>query len=201
MTTPDAVVIFSGGCMPREGGGSRATTYDEKDGFGTLGGEDRVRAGAYLAQTYPNATVVTTCKRLDGVLPTLATIYADELIALGVPRERIVTEELSVNTGTSVTQVIALATERGWQDLFFVSSGFQIPRIKAFFEAAKSDLSVTFVTSESVITEHDPAFAPYFAEVEARPEYATRLAAEARGIEAIKNGTYQVARIEDKKER
>lgn len=198
---PDAIVIFSAGVMPLEGGGWRTTTYDESDAFGTLGGRDRVEAAVLLAKKYPSAYLVTTCQRMDHVLPTLASTYAQELHALGVPNERIVKEEISVNTGTSVQEVLRITEEKGWKRLFLLSSEFQLSRIEAFYEQAKSDIRATIISSESVLIKQDPAFAEYFENVKKSPAYQTRLVAEARGIAAIKSGTYRSAPIEDKMER
>lgn len=203
MQIPDAIIIFSGGVLSYEEDGQtcwRSTTYDEGDAFGTLGGRDRVEAAALLAKQYPDATLVTTCKRMDGVLPTLASTYADELHSLGIPDERILKEEVSVNTGTSVQQVLKMAQERGWKNLLLLSSGFQIPRVEAFYEEMRSDIKATTISSESVL-QHDPAFVEHFERVKETPAYQTRLAAEARGIEAIRSGTYRPAPIEDKQER
>lgn len=202
---PHAIIIFSGGVMPLTDGNWRSTTYDEVDTFGTLGGKDRVEAGALLAKKYPGAFVVTTCQRMDHVLPTLASTYALEAQKLEVSPERIVKEETSVNTGTSIQEVLKLAQAKGWKELIFVSSEFQIPRIQAFYEefqkTLKVDVHVTFIPSESVLIENDPSFAERFAKIKETEAYKTRLAAEARGIEAIKAGKYRPAAIEDKKER
>lgn len=201
----DAIIVFSAGIMPLPNGGWRSTTHAEADGFGTIGGQDRVEAGALLAKKYPNAFIVTTCQRMDRVLPTQATTYAKEIASLGVSSQRIVKEETSINTGTSIQEVLKLAQARGWKELIFVSSEFQIPRIQAFYEEFQkmmvADLSVTFVPSESVLIENDPSFAESFAKIKETPAYQTRLAAEARGIEAIKSGKYRPAPIEEKKER
>lgn len=199
--TPDAIVIFSAGVMSLEGGGWRTTTYEESDGFGTMGGRDRVEAAAILAKKYPEAYLVTTCQRMDGTLPTLATTYAEELHALGVANERIIKEEISINTGTSVEQVLKIAKEKEWKNLLLLSSEFQIPRIMAFFEQAKSDVCVTTISSESVIIKHDPTFSESFEKVKKTPDYQKRLAAEARGVAAIKAGNYHPAPMKDKKER
>ena len=199
--SPDAIIIFSAGVMPLEGGGWRTTTYNESDTFGTMGGRDRVEAAALLAKQYPNAYLVTTCQRMDYVLPTLASTYAEELCALGVPNERIIKEEVSINTGTSVEQIMRIAQEKKWKQLLLLSSEFQLPRIEAFYEQEKSDIKATMVSSESVLIKHDPAFAERFEEVKKTLEYQKRLAAEARGVAAVKSGTYRPAPIEDKKER
>ncbi len=197
----DAIIVFSAGVMPLDDGGWRTTTYNESDAFGTLGGRDRVEAAALLANTYPNAYLVTTCRRADGTSPTLASTYTEELHALGVPDKRIINEEVSINTGTSIEQVLKLAQKKGWKNLLLLSSEYQLSRIAAFFEEMKSDIKATAVSSESVLIPHDPAFAERFEQVKKTPEYQKRLAAEACGIAAIKNGTYRPMPIEDKKER
>ncbi len=198
---PDVIIIFSAGVMPLEGGGWRTTTYDESDGFGTMGGRDRVEAAALLAQKYPNAVLVTTCKRMDDVLPTLAGVYADELQSLGVAPERIIREEVSVNTGTGVQQAIRLAREKGWKQLLLLSSEFQLPRIAAFWEHEQSGIAAETISSESVLIENDPAFAERFEKVKKSLAYQNRLVAEERGIAAVKSGTYHPAPIEEKRER
>src|SRR3989344_5851519 len=126
---------------------------------------------------------------------------AGELCALGVPNERIIKEEVSINTGTSVEQIMRIAQEKKWKQLLLLSSEFQLPRIQAFYEQAKGDIAVTFVSSESVLAKHDMASAARFEQVKQTPAYQMRLAAEARGIAAIKNGTNCSYPIENKKER
>jgi len=188
--SPDAIIIFSAGVMPLEGGGWRTTTYNESDTFGTLGGRDRVEAAALLAEKYPHAYFITASQ-----------VYADELYALGVEKGRIMQGKDSPTTQTAIDIALQLAQERGWKQLLLLSSEFQLPRIEAFYEQEKSDIKATMVSSESVLIKHDPAFAERFEEVKKTLEYQKRLAAEARGVAAVKSGTYRPAPIEDKKER
>ncbi len=198
---PDAIVVLSGGIVPVSGGRWRATTYAESDAFGTLGGHDRARAAAYLAEEYKDAIVVTTSHRLDNALPTLARVYADELESLGVPKERILLEERSTTTQTAIQTIPVLARERGWRHVAVVSSGFHIPRIKAFFERLATDVTADFLRSEEVIVRHEPAFVKELEQVKASPAYQLRLQNEANGLVALLTGTYTPAGVEDKKER
>lgn len=201
---PDAIVVLSGGIVPITKDGQthwRSTTYEEGDAFGPLGGRDRVEAAALLAKKYPGAYLVTNSHRLGRVAPSLAQVYAEELRALGVGEERIVQEERSSTTGTAVAASLEIAQEKGWKHLLFVSTGFHIPRVEAFYTQMKSNIGATFVSSEQILTEADPTFADYFEKVKNSPEYQKRLAAEARGIEAIRAGVYNAALAEDKQER
>lgn len=202
--TPDAIIVFSAGTVSYEGSGQicwRTTTYDDRDAFGTLGGRDRVEAAALLAKQYPDAHIITTSRNFTSDLPTLARIYADELASAGVARERIMEETESTNTGTAVQHAVRLAHEKGLGRLLFLSSEFQLPRIRAFYERTKSDAAADFVSSESILIEHDPACAARFAEIKKTPAYQTRLASEARGLSALKEGTYRSAPTDDKRER
>lgn len=188
--TQDAIIIFSAGVMPLEGGGWRTTTYDESDAFGTMGGRDRVEAAALLANKYPDAYLVT-----------MSPVYTDELHTLGVSQDRIIQDGNAQNTQTTIVAALRLAQEKGWRHLFFVSSEYNIPRIAAFYEQTKSAIKATTISSESVLIKNVPAFAERFEQVKKTPAYQNRLAAEAHGIAAIKNGTYRPAPLEDKKER
>ncbi|MGD0328630.1 MAG: YdcF family protein [Minisyncoccia bacterium] len=200
--TPDAIIILSAGSIAYEEGGRthwRATTYDNSDAFGTLGGRDRLEAAALLAEKYPDAYFVTVSRNFTG-LPTLAQIYADELRELGVAPERIIQEEHSTNTETVVQQAIRLAQKKGWKKILFLSSDYHLPRIIAFYRRQKDDILGDFVSSESILGAVDSKFAARFAAVQKTAAYQTRIASEARGLAALEEGAYQSAPAEDKHE-
>lgn len=201
--SPDAIIVFSAGTIPYEEGGRtlwRTTTYDNTDAFGTMGGRDRVLAAALLAKQYPNAYIVATSKRMTGESTTLAEVYAAEMVGLGVPRERVIEETDSTTAMTQAQEAVRLAAKRGWKNLIFLSSGYQLPRIRIFYEKTGSDIAVEFVSSESVLGAADPAFAARFAEIQKTAAYHTRLASEERGLQALREGTYHSAPPEDKRE-
>lgn len=188
----EAIFVFPGGVVAYEKDGKifhRSATLDVNDAFGTLGGRDRVEAAACVARDYPDAYLITT-----------SGVYAEELRDLGVASARII-EETSINTGTAMRQVIPFAQKRGWKHIIFLSSGYHLPRIMAFYEQTKSEIIVHAISSESVLARHDPVFTEYFENIKKTSAYQKRLAAEDRGIQAIKNGSYQSASLEDKKER
>lgn len=198
---PDAIIVLPAGIMPLPNGSWRSTTYDESDAFGTLGGRDRVEATELLAKQYPDAYVVMTSHTLGRSTPSLAEVYAQELYELGIIRKRIIKEESSNTTQTGLLAALQLAEKRGWSRLICVSSGFHIPRIRAFFEQEHSNVAVEFIASEQVLMAADKRFATRFATIQKTVAYKKRLAAEAHGIAAIRNGTYRSAPTEDKKER
>lgn len=198
---PDAIFIFSAGIVQLTDGSWRSTTYKEGDTFGTLGGRDRVEAAALLAKKYPNTYLVTTSHTLGRVTTSIAEVYALELRTLGVEEKRIVREELSSNTQTAVAAALLLAQEKKWKHLILLSSEYHLPRIAAFYEQAKSDITARTLSSESVLTQQDPTFAEYFENVKRTPAYLKRLEAEERGVQAIIKNTYHFAPNEDKKAR
>ncbi len=199
---PDAIVVFSTGLKKDASGIWRPTDYSDRDAFGTLGGIERVHTAVLLGMEHPKSVIVTTSKQMTDEPPTHASVYADALVACGIPRGRIVLEERSVNAQTQVKETVVLAKEKGWRSLLLVTSEFQLPRMRAFWEAVEGEKPrAEFISAESVLIPRDPSFAEAFEEVKRTPAYESRLAAEERGIAAIQNGTYRSAPIEDKEER
>lgn len=205
--TPDAIIVLSAGSVAEKDSHTgktiyRSTTYAEGDAFGTLGGLARVQAAALLAGKYPHALLVTTGKEgPDGM--SAARIQASELEELGVVPERIILEESSVNTKTQIGESLCIARERGWKRVLFVTNKYQMERVRAFVEHLhkRLDCEIRYQDAESALSESDPSFAAEFARIEQSEPYRRRLAAEARGIAAIKSGKYCPAPSEDKKER
>lgn len=184
---PEAIFIFSAGTVPTANGGERVTTYEESDAFGVLGGYDRVEAAAHLAKQYPNAMLVTD-----------VSAYKSALCNFGVTSERVLDGAASLNTEMGVLNALELATMKGWVHVYFVSSGFHIPRIKVLFERRPTCIKVLFISSESILMEHSPVFKEYFEKVKRYPGYQKRLASEQQGIEALRRGIYKCCRTEKK---
>lgn len=200
---PDAIVVFPAGIVPLDETGTkwRSTTYEENDAFGTLGGRDRVEAAALLVRRYPNAQLVTISHTLGRPAPSLAQVYASELRSLGVAAEKIRMEESSNTTQMGLRAALRLAKQNGWERLLFVSSGFHIPRIRAFLRTEGTSCMVECIASEPLLAEADQTFASRFSAIQRTDAYRKRLAAEARGIKALESGTYRSAGVEDKEER
>lgn len=204
--TPDAIIVLSAGSvaekLPTGEIIYRSTTYAEGDAFGTLGGLARVQAAALLAGKYPHAFLVTTGKEgPDGM--SAARIQKSELETLGISPERIILDESSVNTKTQIEESLRIARERGWRRALFVSNEYQIERIRAFVEHLPEHpaCEILYQSAEDVLAKDDPAFAAEFVRVKKSEPYLRRLATEARGVSAIKDGSYRSAPAVDKMER
>jgi sialic acid synthase SpsE/uncharacterized SAM-binding protein YcdF (DUF218 family) len=203
--TPDAIIVLTGGTVAYiDIDGStkyRSTTYEERDNFGTLGGDVRVKAAAILSRRYPEAALVTTSKR-EGEMVSHARVAADELIALGVDPSRIALEEKSINTKTQIDESFQLATVRGWNKVLFVASDYQVERAAAFARAIPDSIGkFPCISAESILISDSSDFANFFAHIQKTEAYKDRLAAEARGLAAILSGTYASAPSVEKQER
>ena len=203
---PDAIIVLSAGSIADKDQRTgetiyRSTTYTEEDAFGTLGGLARVQAAALLAKKYPQAFLVTTGKEGPGM--SHARIQTSELQTLGVSPERIVLEELSVNTRTQIEESLRLAQERGWKQVLFVTNRYQIERVQTFIEHLhkRPVCDISYQDAETVLSENNPSFSTEFTRITQSEPYQRRLTAEGGGVEAIKVGTYRSAPAEDKKER
>lgn len=204
---PDAIIVLSGGSVaeknPYTGKTTyRSTTYDDDDAFGTLGGYARVQAAAILARKYPQAFLITTGKEGPDDI-SHAGIYASELEALGVSRERIILEESSVNTKKQIEESLYIAQTRNWKQVLFVTNQYQVERVQVFVEHLQklSTCHIVYQDAESVLSGSNPEFSAEFSRVVQSKAYEQRCIAEARGVAAIKNGTYASAPSVDKLER
>lgn len=207
--TPDAIIVLSGGTVPiaPEPHGQpeayRSTSYKEGDVSGLLGGIARVQAAALLAQRYPDAFFLASGARGPGE-PSHAAIIACELEALGVDPKRILLEETSQNTHMQLQETLRMALAHGWKNIMYVTNEYQCARVEAFLEHVTDypeTMSVLCQPAEPLLIDAVPGFQEQYQKIKTRDSYRERIMAEARGVEAIQNGTYQPISVEGKKER
>jgi uncharacterized SAM-binding protein YcdF (DUF218 family) len=91
--------------------------------------EDRVRAAVALAHAGLVETIVFSGGPGDGGI-TEAAAMADQAVALGVERRRIVLDDAGLDTRASVRNTQRLAAERGWRRVLATSHFYHLPRIK-----------------------------------------------------------------------
>lgn len=201
--SPDVIVIITGGTICNADGEYRSTSYNDGDAFGTLGGYVRVEAGAILASEYPKAKLVTTGRggAGKGKPVTHAAVMERELLELGVAPERILREEVSTTTMDGLIQACDLAQKHHWKSIIFVTNEFHLPRVQAMWNTLDTSIEAHFISAEDVIVRVRPEFSKTFEDIKATSAYKKRLESEARGIEALRLGTYHAAPPEDKKER
>lgn len=201
--SPDAIFVITGGTVLSEDGVYHSTSYNDGDAFGTLGGYARVEAGALLAHEYLNAKIVATGKggADNGKIPTHAAVMEYELLELGVKPERIIREEISTTTMSGLAQAFVLAQKHHWKSIIFVTNEFHLPRVQVMWNTLDTSIDAHFISAEDVIIRARPEFRKTFEDIKAALAYRKRLESEARGIEALRSGTYHSAPPEDKKER
>lgn len=176
------------------------------------GGRDRVLAMAAMHEAYPEAYLVTMTKPRDGDMPTYASLIKNELMAKGVAGERILLEEVSVDTITEYKEAARFWKEHGWSTVVFVLAEWHVPRATALFnhiedfadtdeekalltefaEAIKTGrLVVQFLDTATVLSTKSDKYKRFFEEKLANdPGMQARIAAEAKALEQIGGGMY-----------
>jgi uncharacterized SAM-binding protein YcdF (DUF218 family) len=199
---PQAIIILTGGTIMDQNGEYHSTSYSDGDAFGTLGGYARVEAASILALKYPDALLVTTGMGSgDGVAPSHAKVMENELIALGIPERRIILEEKSTNSKSGLLEILILAERYRWERIIVISSEYHVPRVHAMWEMINSSVKADFIAAEDILQSSQPEFGKIFEELKKTPAYIKRLESEAHGLKALRSGTYESAKTEDKKER
>ncbi|PIS05296.1 MAG: hypothetical protein COT81_01920 [Candidatus Buchananbacteria bacterium CG10_big_fil_rev_8_21_14_0_10_42_9] len=196
------IIILGGGLIEEKDGTWRTTNFDEGDNFGVNGDRVRVVAAAYLANEYPDALLIPASGKgqyasISGA-PTIASVIKQELIELGVPKDRIILEEDSKNTYQNLAGVIDIIKAKDISEIKIVSNLWHIPRVKAMIETHPklkefySAIPYELVFAEDIAIENEPG--SWQADIEqayGSKAMEKRLELEDKGIEQIKNGTYQ----------
>lgn len=200
--------VILGGSIVKDSCGWRTTRFDEGDACGALGDFARVRAGAIL---YAREKLVGRVVRVivcggRGQLasvpgaPTVASVMKHELMILAVSGADVSAEEKSGNTGEQLHALQTMFQHTVWEELHIISNEYHLPRIHAFIQFAPNlatlrkyltDGNLFFVSAEKTLVAHDSmAWSEVIASAYASPAMCARMAIEKKGVEAIKNGTY-----------
>lgn len=218
--TPDAIFVPSADIKeaPEPRSGYVSPSYNDADIRGLVsGGKARVIAAAEAHKYFPNTFFVPSSRdRVDRGRPTHARVYADEMQALGVPAERIILQEESVNTITEIVDAIKLAAERGWRTIAFVSNDYQLERIQAMYEhitelypddaefektlnAFKvSGGTILCVSAERLLSVRRPRlYGQLIQKVKETPAYHERIIEERKGVHDVLSGEYDVKKSKE----
>jgi hypothetical protein len=208
---PDVIATLSAG-IKKTNDQYHSPSYADTDPLGFLSGGKARMIAAVEAHTYfPNAMFLTNShtKGKEDDEPTHARVVADELIEYGIPTESIVLQEKSTNTITEIIELIKVSVENNWHIVSVISNEYQIPRIKEFinsldkfvgsdksFENALSKFreegyKINLVSAEDVLSVRSPHYDALIEKVKKTEAYEQRVAAESRGTERIKDGSYR----------
>lgn len=199
----NAIVIIGGGLVKDKKGFWRTNNFDDPgDHTGTTGDRLRVEAGALLYRHAPETLVITSSYK--GYLkhipdsPVIAHVLKQELITLGVPEKKIITEDTSNTTHQNLQKLLPMFKKYHIKNITIVSNRWHLPRIKAMLvhhselKKAYQNIVLHFAAAEDVLIKHSPEeWRPIVEKAYASKKMRERMKLERIGIEQIKNGTYQ----------
>lgn len=209
---PDVISILSGGVTvtkaPREVKYRTAGYLDRDEKHLATGGRVRIIAGAYAAHAFPHTFLLTNSGVPDNFPdgPTEAALNASELRELGVPSSQILSQDQSFSTAQELLALAKLVTERGWENIAIISNDYHLERVKETLihlealaprephvHSAIRNLQnkhIMFIGAEKMLSMINPHYAQLFKRVESSPLFLERIAAEKRGIQALREKRY-----------
>jgi len=200
------IVVLSGGAIKDEKTGKwRTAKFNEKgDNFGVQGDYLRTIAGSYLYKAKPNSILIASggWGQLKDIpeAPTLATILKSELIELGVPAGKILTEEKSGATYQQLSELQKIAVKKGIKNIIIISNRYHLPRLRAMIEYGPglnifkrmfdgSDIKLK--SAEDILIKYKPEkWEKIINKAYKSKDIIARIELEKKGIEQIKKGTY-----------
>lgn len=218
--TPDAFFILAGAMKYDDTKDEYITasfdTYDENSALAIgrplpSGGRDRVLVAFEMHGVFPDAYLVGMSKTRDESKPTYASVVQKELLEKGVDEDRILLQDVSVDTITELKEVARLTIKRGWSNIVLIVSKWHVPRAEAllnhvedfidegektllssFANAIKSGaLRVQFLDTTAVLSTINDTYKKFFEETLAHdPGMRARLSVEGDSLRQIAEGTY-----------
>lgn len=215
----DSRAIFILSASERETGKTekryRPDSYGDLDNKSLLaGGHARVIAAAEIGKYFPDIKLITDSAP-EKTEESLAKIYADELKRLGIPEAQIDLEEKSIDTVTELVEMMKIARTNNWEKVAVLTSGYHVERVSEMLSHLKeimenmgrrdgefdnaweyfdkgNKLEVRFLSAEEILPLRNIIYQKIIDIVRNSEAYRKRVAAEKRGIQQIKEGTYGV---------
>lgn len=200
MSSPDrdaALYVLGGWPRPHRDGIWRSSLFED----GGIGDRLRVEAAAMLYRAHRQRIIVTGGKgKLAHVAgaPASASVMRCELVELGISGDDIF-QELSAGSTCEQLQFIKTALTRfPVAHLRILSNRYHLARIEAFLNADAqlgdwcAARRIEAEAAEEVLLLHDPSrWHRLIAEAYSSQAMLERIEQEARGVQAIRAGTYQ----------
>ena len=200
MSSPDrdtALYVLGGWPRPDRDGVWRSSLFED----GGVGDRLRVEAAAMLYRAHRQRIIVTGGKgKLAHVAgaPASAAVMRRELVELGIPSDDVFEELASGNTCEQLQFIKTALTQFPVAHLRIVSNRYHLARIGAFLNddallrewcAARR---IEAEAAEEILLQHDrPRWYRMIAEAYSSQAMLERIEQEARGVQAIRAGTYQ----------
>ncbi|OGC86112.1 hypothetical protein A3D70_01820 [Candidatus Adlerbacteria bacterium RIFCSPHIGHO2_02_FULL_54_18] len=157
----------------------------------------RVVAGAYLAESQKDVTLLVQGGYAEGSRPSIASVMQKELIEFGVPVHQILLEEQSHSSYVQLLELQKIAVRERPAHLQIISNEWHLPRLKAMLEY-REELSTLhtmhpeFIAAEEVLVrEYPEEWQDTIAAVRKLPAVLARIKKEQQGAEQIRDGTYR----------
>jgi uncharacterized SAM-binding protein YcdF (DUF218 family) len=127
---PDGIVVLGGAILSDVSAARGSVALNDS--------AERITAAVELARKYPNARIIFSggVGSIRPDVPPEAPFAAKELLALGVPQERITAEEQSRNTIENAVFSRLVAQPKPGERWLLVTSAFHMPRAIGTFRAA-----------------------------------------------------------------
>lgn len=128
------IAILAGGLV-KDINGWRTTWFNEGDNFGGLGDRLRVVAASYLYKKNPETLIVVVGGKgqLSAIkdAPAVSEVISKELVDLGVPAEKIITETKSRNTLEGLIAVQEIICVAEYTCIALITNEYHLPRVAA----------------------------------------------------------------------
>jgi len=211
MAKPKVMVVLGGALIKDIDANWRTADFnDAGDQFGISGDRLRVIAAHYLYQDDLNQLFIASGSGLAGQLqnisdaPHLSEVLKKELIALGIPAEKIIEERNSNDTYQQLQELKKIVQQEGYDDVTLVSNIYHLPRIEAMIEVDR-ELKAMFdsgrlkvTAAEDILMAYEPAVWQETIERGYNSQaMQARIKLEQQGIKDIKEGKYKFKQYED----
>lgn len=204
-TSKNIIIIVLGGALKKTKTGWRTTHFQDKgDLFGVSGDRLRVLATMELYQSFikkeKNAHVSIVASGGKGQyihmkVPFLSRVIKKELMEGGLPARAIIEESKSNNTFEQLQESAKILKNKNVNTAILISSRHHLPRIKAFIKYDKSLKGtlnkLQLKSAESILINANPKRWKRSIELAHQSKaMKERVRLEKKGIQQIKNGTY-----------
>jgi phage pi2 protein 07 len=197
------ILVVLGGILVKDKEGFwRTTKFSEGDNYGASGDYLRVYAACYLAKKNPASLIIVLGGRgqLKAVKdsPAVASIIKKELMALSIPKQKILVETKSGNTASQLWALAKILKEKKIQKINLISNAYHLPRIKAMIKylpklsRAYQKVKINFVAAEKVVLATKVKKWQKIIKLALKsPAFKRRIQLEKKGILDLKKGLYK----------
>ncbi|MFA6587667.1 MAG: YdcF family protein [Patescibacteria group bacterium] len=175
-----------------------------------MGGKARVIAAAEIGKYFPESKLISNSHSRDSEKPTHAAVIAEELQSAGIPAERIVQEEESIDTYSEIAELLKMIEANKWKNISVVTSDYHIPRAEKLYEhlaeisqqdsdiiaalqyCKDNEIKINFIAAETILPFRSKRYESIITQAKETEEYKKRVEFEAEGVDRIEKGLYQV---------